>query len=79
MISIYENERDKYPNIPADVQIFHCTKANPMDPSIKNKVVELKQFWIHDDAEEIAESDSGRFVTFKCLNCTIETTMDLGD
>lgn len=79
MISIYENERDNYPDLPADVQVFHCTKASPMDLSIKDKVVELKQLWIHDDAEEIAESDSGRYVTFKCPNCTIETTIDLGD
>ena len=50
------NERDRYPNLPADVTIHHCNASNVMPIEIADQVVELKQLWIHDDAEETAES-----------------------
>lgn len=44
------NERERYPNLDPEVTIHHCTKDSPMPIDIADKVVELKQLWIHDDA-----------------------------
>jgi len=65
------NERDRYPNLPADVSIHHCTKDAPMPIEIANKVVELKQLWLHDDAEETEESKEldGSYIWVRCPNC----------
>lgn len=73
------SEREKYPNLPSDVAILHCTKESPMPLKIADRVVELKQLWIHDDADEIGESDTGRFVQFHCPNCGHKYWCDLGD
>lgn len=70
----------EYPNLPDDVQVIHCTKDNPMPIEIADKVVELKQLWVHDDAEEEdpLDFDFSDYVTFKCPNCTYKFTLYLG-
>lgn len=75
------NERDRYPNLPADVAILHCTKESPMPIEIADRVAELKQLWIHDDAEETEESKKldGRWMYVHCPNCTHTYGVDLGD
>ena len=76
-----EVERDQYPNLSADVAILHCTKERPMPIEIADQVVELKQLWIHDDAEETEESKEldSRWMFVRCPNCTHEYGVDLGD
>jgi hypothetical protein len=75
------SERDRYPNLPADVTIHHCNTGNVMPIEIANKVVELKQLWIHDDAEETEESKEmdGSYMTLRCPHCTLVYTCYLGD
>lgn len=73
------SDRDKYPNLPADVSIHHCTKDHPMNIDGK-KATELKQLWIHDDAEETQESKEidGSFMILYCSNCKFEYSVFLG-
>lgn len=73
------NERDQYPNLQPDVTIHHCTEEQPMPLEIADRLIELKQLWLHDGAEEIDEDFTGRFVTYKCEFCTHIFTVDLGD
>jgi hypothetical protein len=73
------NERDKYPNLDPEVVIHHCTKTTPMPLEIAGKLVELKQLWIHDDVEEVGESDDGRYVNYACDSCGHNFWLDLGD
>ena len=75
------NEREQYPNLPADVTIHHCNKDNVMPIEIAKKVVELKQLWIHDDADETEESKEmdGSYMTLVCPHCTHVYTVFVGD
>jgi len=75
------SERDRYPNLPADVSIHHCNASNVMPIEIANKVVELKQLWIHDDAEETQESKEmdGSYMSLVCPHCTLFYTVFVGD
>jgi hypothetical protein len=75
------NERERYPNLPADVEILHCNTTNVMPIEIADQVVELKQLWIHDDAEETQESQEmdGSYMTLVCPHCTLLYTCFLGD
>jgi hypothetical protein len=72
---------DMYPNLPDDVSIHHCNTDNVMPAEIADKVVELKQFWIHDDARETEESMEmdGSTLIFHCPNCKGTFTIFLGD
>lgn len=73
-------DRDRYPNLPADVSIHHCTKDAPMNID-GDKAEELKQLWIHDDANEVDEDEyySERFIYMHCPNCDYKYFCDLGD
>ena len=73
-------ERDKYPNLAADVSIKHCTKDSPMDIDGKD-AVKLKQLWIHDDAEETEASIEmdGSWMEFHCPNCKFTYSAYVGD
>ena len=46
-----------------------------------NKAEELKQLWIHDDANEVDEDEyySERFIYMHCPNCDYKYFCDLGD
>jgi len=70
-------ERDKYPNLPADVTIHHCTVDTPMPKGLGPKAAEVKQLWIHDDAEETAESMEmdGSHMSFICPHCNYYFTV----
>lgn len=74
------NDRSQYPNLPADVAIFHCTAKSPMGID-GDCAVELKQLWIHDDAVEIDEEEyySERYICMMCPNCQYKYFCDLGD
>ncbi len=48
-----------------------------MPIEIADKVVELQQWWIHDDVEETGETETTVF--FKCLNCGHHFSVYLGD
>lgn len=73
-------DRDRYPNLPADVSIHHCTATSPMTID-GDKAVELKQLWIHDDAEETEESKEldGSTMSIRCSNCKYFYTVYVGD
>lgn len=75
------SDRDLYPNLPADVTIHHCTKQDPMPLSIANCLVELKQLWIHNDADETEESKEmdGSTMCFVCPHCTHYYCVYVGD
>jgi hypothetical protein len=75
------NERDLYPNLPADVEILHCTATNPMPAGVGDKVVQLKQLWIHDDAKETEASQEldGSTMICYCPNCDFTFEIYLGD
>lgn len=63
-------EHLKYPNLPDDVSIHHCTKESPM--KIRGgDAIELDQLWIHDDAEETKESSDmdGIVMEVLCPHC----------
>jgi hypothetical protein len=74
-------ERDLYPNLPADVEIMHCTKDAPMPIENGDRAVELKQLWIHDDAEETEASKEldGNTMFLVCPNCKYAYSCFLGD
>lgn len=44
-----------------------CTKESPMPIEIAGKVVELQQWWVHEDVDLINECDD--VDRYKCLNC----------
>lgn len=72
---------NKYPNLPSDVGVYHCTAASPMPPDFLERAAELRQLWIHDDAEETSESielDSS-LCCFYCPNCKLNFTVQLAD
>lgn len=75
------NERERYPNLPADVSIHHCTAENVMPIEIADKVVELKQLWIHDDAEEteLSMELDGNSMQCHCPHCKHTYWVYLGD
>ena len=74
------NERDKYPNLPADVSIHHCTASTPF-VNAGQTAAELKQLWIHDDAIETEESleMDGSTMFLTCPNCKFGYSVFLGD
>ena len=72
--------RSKYPNLPADVSIHHCTATTPMTID-GDKAEELKQLWIHDDANETLESEEldGSTMWLSCPHCKYSYSVYLGD
>jgi len=73
-------ERLKYPNLPANVSIHHCTKESPM--KIKgDDAVKLDQLWIHDDAEETKDSldMDGTIIDVLCPHCNHRYSCYVGD
>lgn len=73
-------DRSLYPNLPADVSIHHCTAAEPM--TINGDMAEqLKQLWIHDDAEETEASKEidGSIMYLVCPHCRYAYSVFLGD
>jgi len=54
-----------------------CNKQHPMPIEIADKVVELGQRWIHEDVEEIGETETKVF--YHCLACGHHIIIDLGD
>lgn len=74
------NERDTYPNLPADVSIHHCTKDHPMDINGED-AVKLKQLWTHEDAEETEASIKmdGNIIWLNCPNCKYSYSVWVGD
>lgn len=71
----------EYPNLPSDVAVYHCTAESPMPADFIERAAELKQLWIHDEAEETPESvelDSN-LCCFYCSSCKYTFTIDLGD
>lgn len=75
-----EADRQVYVNLPADVSINYCVKSSPMDID-GSKAAELKQLWIHDDAEETEESKEldGSTMFLVCPHCKYSYSMFLGD
>lgn len=74
-----EDQRINYPNLDSAVALFRCTADDPMDIAIGPRAEELKQLWIHDGFQELGESDTGRYVHWRCVFCKFETWTDLGD
>lgn len=72
--------REDYPNLPADVNIYQCTRHSPMNID-GDKAAELKQLWIHADAEETEASKEldGSYMTLSCPYCKYTYTVYLGD
>lgn len=61
----------------SEVTFHECTKENPMDINIADKVHQLKQHWTHKDVVEV--EDYERFVSYRCLNCGHQFMVDFGD
>jgi hypothetical protein len=74
-------DRKQFVNLPVDVEIHYCTKEEPMPIEIAGKVVELKQLWMHEDAEETPESmeADGSYMTCRCPYCGHVYTNFIGD
>lgn len=74
------SERDQYPNLPADVGIFHCIATAPMSIN-GDDATRLNQLWIHDDAIETEESQilDGSTIFMVCPHCKYEFSVYLGD
>lgn len=73
-------DREVYINLPADVSINYCVKSSPMNID-GSKAAELKQLWIHDDAEETEESkelDSSTMFLV-CPHCRHSYSVYIGD
>ena len=74
-------DRKLYINLDADITIHYCVKGDPLPAEIADRVAELKQLWVHDDAEETKESEiiDGSTMWFHCPNCGHRYSVFVGD
>jgi hypothetical protein len=75
------SERDSYSNLPSDVSIHHCNSSSVMPAEVGPRAAELKQLWIHDDAEETEASKEldGNTMFLVCPHCKFHYSVYLGD